>query len=298
MILITGCAGYIGSNLAERLIKDGFNVRGLILPEEMERVSHLVKIGLEVWKGDLLKPETLRGISRNVSIIYHLAGGHFSTVKKIEDIYVEGTRLILEDLNTTKIKAVVIASNGAVYGDCGQCVIKEDFILNPIHPFGRITLKMEQMLFEYQQKKGVPVIILRIAEVYGEGKYNFIKNASFQNLSLLGNGENYNSRIHIEDVLRVLKLAPSKLVPGEVYNVTDDLPVKQIEFYSEISEILGITLPRWIPMEDVTERIKLSIHGLRSLSLRMSGEKIKRALDLNLEFPTYKEGINYLLRNE
>ncbi|HEY9062634.1 MAG TPA: NAD(P)-dependent oxidoreductase [Pseudobacteroides sp.] len=294
MILVTGCAGYIGSRLAEGLLKDGMQVRGMILPDERENVKHLVKLGLKVWEGDLLKPETLDGVGEDISMIYHLAGGHFSSIKKMEELYIEGTRRLLENFVECGIKACVIASNGAVYGDCGDEIIKENREPRPTHPFGDITLKMEQQVMKYHKQNGFPGIILRIAEVYGPAQYNFLKSGSPQNTILLGDGTNFNSRIHIKDVLNVLRLAPFKLAAGQAYNVTDDQPVRQVDFYTKLAEITGSAPPRWISLDNMDHRIKLSIHGLRALSLRMSGEKIKKALDYELIFPTYKEGIKFL----
>ncbi len=295
MILITGCGGYIGRRLALSLLNKGKKVRGLVFYKNTQNMSDLIKLGLEVWKGDLLNLETLDGICNDIDVVYHLAGSHSSSIESMSDLYIKGTKNLLDECNRFSVKSCIIASNGAVYGDHGDRVITEKCELKPTHPFGKITLDMENLAFKYHESKSTSTVILRISEVYGPDEYNFIKNRDWNNITLLGNGENFNSRIFIDDVIHMLELAPFRLSPGRAYNVTDNKAVRQRDFYMDLVKVMNGTAPRWIPLESIPDRIKLSIHGLRALSLRLSGEAITKELNYDLIFPTYKEGIEFLI---
>jgi nucleoside-diphosphate-sugar epimerase len=295
VILITGCSGYIGRRLALRLLEKGKSVRGLLQSAEIDSVCYLTRMGLEPVVGDLLNPETIDGICEGVKVVYNLAGGHFSSVRKTEDLYVKGAAALLDEAAHRSIDAFIVASNGSLYGDCGDRVLDECTEPRPVHPFGAVTMKMEQLVSGYHLRVNVPCIILRIAEVYGPDEYDLIRKMTLEPVSLLGNGANFNSRVHVDDVVNILESAPCGLSPGESYNLSDDEPVRQIDFYRYCSAIAGIPMPKWIGMSDIHERILLSIHGLRALSLRMSAEKLKRALSYEFKYKTYREGISSLL---
>jgi nucleoside-diphosphate-sugar epimerase len=294
MILITGCAGYIGRRLAEALQKKGCRIRGLVLPGQTAEVAGLSAGGMEIWIGDLLIPATLCGIGEGVTRIVHLAGIHAS-VGKMEQLYVEGARNLIKACRDVPPDICMIASNHAVYGGQGDLILNEAGALHPDHPFGEITLKMERAVQRFYQTDSFPAIILRIAEVYGPEQYNLISSLKRNPLTLLGDGSNYSSRIHIDDLIAILTLGPDRLSPGDVYNVCDDLPVTQRQLFTELSETYHLPLPKYIPIENVPERIRLGIHGLRALSLRVSNAKLKQRLNLKLQYPTYREGMKALV---
>lgn len=291
MILVTGCTGYIGSHLTKKLLHIGKAVRGLVLPQEREHATELADAGMEIWPGDLLIPATLQGITTNVNIIYHLAGIHGATIQHIENVYVRGTHNLIQICASSHIQACVIASNSAVYGNCNDDWLTEASPLHTVHPFGHITLQMESVLMDAYHSSGFPSIILRIAEVYGPGKRNVLQSFPTR---LLGDGNNWNSYIHIDDLLSVLEKAPYSLFTGQVYNVVDNLPMRAKDFYNATATFLGTSPPEWLPLEAMPDRIKLSLHGLRSLSIRLSNTKIKALLHDFPRYTTYIEALQTL----
>ncbi|PJI06515.1 MULTISPECIES: NAD-dependent epimerase/dehydratase family protein [Clostridium] len=297
MILITGCTGYIGKRLTSAMLKRGFKVRGLVPKSELNKAKPLVNKGMELWKGDLFDSNTLHGIGKNVKVVYHLAGLH-SSVEKMNKLYVEGTKSLVNQLNNSSIEEFYFSSSGAVYGDYGDKLLTENYPPEPIHPFGVISANVEKFLLQLFNEKRFPCIIFRIGEVYGPGEYNPLKKASYSGLRGLGNGLNYTSKIHIEDLISILTTSPKKLKVGKIYNLVDDIPVLQKDFYNEIVKISGCPSPIWIPKDTVPERIKLSIHGLRMLSIRMSNASIKKNLNYKFIFPSYHEGLNNLIENK
>ena len=104
MVLIIGCGGYIGSRLALQLLLKGVAVRGLILPCEYEACKKLIKSGLDCRTGDLTKTEDFRELCKNVDCVYYLAGGHFHTIQRTKEVYIDGLRRILDALEHEQIR--------------------------------------------------------------------------------------------------------------------------------------------------------------------------------------------------
>jgi nucleoside-diphosphate-sugar epimerase len=289
VILVTGCTGYIGSRISLALLEAGETVRGLVLPSQEKQAVSLAGAGMEVWIGDLLAPETLRGIGDGVTTLYHMAGLHAASIQRMEALYVQGTRHLVQACADSPLRACVILSNGAVYGDGGEEWLDERRAPSPTHPFGQITLRMEQLLLQAHQRTHLPVFILRVAEVYGPGEYDLSRRVRATVVRLLGDGMNWTSLVHIDDLLAILMLAPDCLRPGGIYNVVDDLPVRQRDLYGDLTTQLGAPQPKWIPLDTAPERLKISIHGLRALSLRMANDAITSSLEFAFRYPTYRE---------
>ncbi len=295
MVLITGCTGYIGSRLAVRLLSMGIKVKGLVLPKEMDKVQELKKCGIEVFQGDLCNAETLKGLGKNVEFAFHMAGLH-SSVDRMTSLYVNGTKALINELKNSPLKGFYLAGNGAVYGDCGDEILYESNNTNPTHPFGLISLKTEKTVLELAERNQFPWIIFRIAEVYGDGQYDPFKNLRNYKLKILGDGTNYTSKIHIDDLIELLLLAFKSNKTNKIYNICDDLPVRQKEFYEEACSISGYSEPEWVADYTIPHRIRLSIHGLRMLSLRMSNRTIKEDLNYKLKYPAIREGLTDLFK--
>lgn len=293
MILVTGCTGYIGSRLCKSLLDEGYNVRGLVQKEEILKAKENVDRGMEIWQGDLTDPESLKGIGKNVTVVYHLAGLH-STIERMENLFLNGTNNLVNELDIKKTKSFIVASSGAVYRGDSEQLMDEDDVNIQAHPFGIMTAKYEQLVVNMQYSLNLNTIMLRIAEVYGDGDFNIINKLKQGNLHLLGDGHNYMSVIYIDDLIQILMLAQDKLECNEVYNVVDDKPIIQREFYNEVARLANENVPAWVSSEGLPDRIRLSIHGLRMLSIRMSNEKLKQRLNYKFKYQSYIEGLNKL----
>ena len=139
MILVTGCFGYIGRLLCERLLNEGCSVRGLAFSDEVKTGVHSFDPRLDVWVGDITKKNTLTGIGKSVDVVYHLVGMH-GLIEKMRELYVNGTKNLLRELSNSSIKRFIFVSNHAVYGECGEELITESRIVKSEHPFGKISI--------------------------------------------------------------------------------------------------------------------------------------------------------------
>ena len=108
--LVTGAAGFIGLFLTKALIKKGYSVRGLLMPQE--NGDALSSLGVDIRRGDLTKPETLKGITTDIDIIFHLATRtlDWGTRKQFEPIMVGGTENLLADADENVSRFVYFSS--------------------------------------------------------------------------------------------------------------------------------------------------------------------------------------------
>lgn len=298
MILITGCAGYLGSRLAAELLSEGKRVAGIALEKDREKLTPLIRQGLRVFYYDITQDEFIYEVKKQlydkVDVIYHMTGLHSSS-EKMQRLYVTGTENVLKLAEKLYFPICIIAGNSSIYCNYNDDLLTEDLIqfhkkdITFNHPFGKITFEMEWLCKWFL--KQIPVIMLRIGQVYGEDTKELVNKLSSRTYSLLGDGENFQSYIHEKDLIKILICAPSKLIPGESYNVSDYLPVKQKEYYIYLADQYRVPMPVWKPYEVMDQRIQLSIHGLKALSLKMSSLKLRNQLNWEFNYPTFKDGL-------
>ncbi len=293
MVLVTGSSGYIGRLLSKRLLEKGKSVKGLDISAGMQPISELLDKGLEMYKGSILDNNLLKSVFQDVDTVYHLVGIHSASKEKIYRTYYQGTMKLLKECVLKGVKNFVLISNGAVYGDCGDREIRECDPVRPTHYFGTVTYEMENLVQEYFKLYGVKTYILRVSEVYGIGRESFLRRRA---LRVPGGPGIYNSRIYIEDLIFILEKCVEKLMPGQIYNVCDDRAVTQLTFYNEIEKITGYDLPEWVSINQFEERIRLSMLGLRAISLRMSNKKIKGILEHKFIISDIIEGLQKMYR--
>lgn len=290
MILITGCTGYIGSRLCRHLLMHGYKVRGLIRPSEREKAKSLIDLGLSPYYGDLADPFSLHEIADDIDLVYHLAGIH-STYSNTYNLYVEGTINLLQSFSSNSRAAVVLASNSAVYANICKSHL-EDTNLKTNNPFGKITIEMEKVVMKLCKKYA----IFRIGEVYGDNEANPFNSCS-NGITLIGDGMNYTSKLHIKDLINILGKCNNSFPQG-IFNICDDLPIRQIEFYQYVEELSNTKCIYLKLNMEFNERIMLSIHGLRAINISMDNSLIKKVLNYEFVFPTYKDGLRYLYENQ
>ncbi len=258
-ILVTGVAGFIGSHLAERLLREGHTVVGVdsfldYYPRGIKEhnVEGLIgKKGFEFIEGDLLCLE-LDKLLGGVDAVFHQAAiaGVRSSWGAGFDEYVRnnilGTQLLLEACKDRTLKRFVYASSSSVYGDCDELPIKETSPVRPVSPYGVTKLSGEQLAYIYFKGYGVPVVSLRYFTVYGPRQrpdmafHKFLKAViTGGEIEVYGTGEQTRDFTFIGDAVNANLAALTDGVDGESYNVGGGSRIKLIECIRIIEEISG-----------------------------------------------------------
>jgi len=172
--LITGGAGFVGSHLAEELIKKGNSVT--ILDDlNTGKMKNLEKIKEKInfIKGDIRDLNLLKEISKEKDGIFHEAARasvqeSFEKPEEYHDVNVKGTENVFTVAKEVGIK-VVYASSSSVYGNPKELPIKEESKKNPINPYAQTKLDKEKLAIKFS-KEGLKVIGLRYLNIFGEGQ--------------------------------------------------------------------------------------------------------------------------------
>ncbi len=243
-ILVTGAAGFIGSNLIDKLLELDAIVIGIdnLFNGRIENLDKALKSkNFKFIKGDIRDINLLLEITKDINVIYHQAA--FTSVPQsilmphsCNDININGTLNILNAARINDIDKIIFASSSSVYGDEPSLPKKEDMKKNPKSPYAVSKLAGEGYVQVYNKIYGLNSTILRYFNVYGprqkDSPYSgviaiwlarIIRN---EDLIIFGDGENSRDFTYIKDVVRANLLAAKFDTPGEIFNIGANSPIK------------------------------------------------------------------------
>jgi nucleoside-diphosphate-sugar epimerase len=282
-VLIIGC-GYVGLALGSELARKGHEVFGLrrTLGPELEAA------GIKPLTGDVTQPETLANLPTSYDWVAFCVSSSGGGGEDYQRVYFEGARNVLGWLANSPPKKLVYTSSTSVYGQNDGSTVDEKSPVGPFSETSKILLATEQLLLEAARRDGFPVVILRVAGIYGPGRGYWLKQFLQGTARLEGQGERILNMIHRDDVAGAMEAALVRGVPGEIYNAVDDEPVTQFELFKWLAQRLKKPLP--IAMENPGEHRKRA-----ATNKRISNQRLRQALGYDLKFPTFREGFGTLL---
>ena len=262
--LITGVAGFIGSNLADALVKKGYFVRGIDsfeknYEEALKRnnIKHLLKKNNFSFSEENLLKVDLEEQLDGVEYIFHQAGqpGVRSSWGKEFKIYLENnvwaTQKLLESVKGKRIKKMIFASSSSVYGNAERFPTTEKNLPYPISPYGVTKLAAEQLCLLYWKNYQVPVVALRYFTVYGPRQrpdlffHKLIKAALCGGtIEIYGDGKQTRSYTYIDDVVDANILAMGMDVTGQVMNIGGGARVSVNEAIELVEKISGRSIKK------------------------------------------------------
>lgn len=251
LFLITGATGFIGANLVEKLLKDGYRrIRILILnKKELDKFEFKDKV--QAIEGDLTQPESLNALTEDVNVVFHLAALIDRRGIPLEDymkVNYQGTKSLVESCraNAKNLKKFVNFSSIAAIGlQNAKRMIDETYPYKPLIPYGVSKAETEKYLLDLNQKTKFPVAIVRPPTVYGPREtyniINFFKAIKAGKFRIIGSGENKMSFCYVGNVVNaVLLIAGTAESDGEVYFITDRRPYTMNEVYNAFAKALGV----------------------------------------------------------
>jgi UDP-glucose 4-epimerase len=247
--VVTGGAGFIGSHLTEKLIKQGDVVTVLDnLNTGKEKNLELVKEKIEFVKGSILDTKLLEEITKNVDGVFHQAAlasvqDSFTKPDEYYDVNVNGTENIFKLSKKHGFK-VVYASSSSVYGNPTRIPTKESDDTNPINPYAETKLKAEELAVQYS-KMGVNVIGLRYFNVFGKRQskeyagviklfLEQIRNESPPKIN--GNGTQSRDFVHVDDVVNANIMSMNSDVTHEFFNVGTNSSITVLDLAKTVIE--------------------------------------------------------------
>lgn len=248
-ILITGGAGYIGTELIYELMKHSSSIEEILVYDNLSRGNYNAFIGMHKLdpkkirfiQGDLLDTRKLRKALQGTDIVYHLAARASTPFADqnphlLEQINHWGTAELVYALEDHPVKKIIYTSSVSVYGASSE-MVDIDSPINPTTFYGISKLRGEEHVNRLFAK--MPAYILRLGNVYGYSKSmrfdavinRFMFDANFhKRISINGTGEQHRAFIHIDKTANLLANISMKdaLKPGRYDLVEDNLSINYI----------------------------------------------------------------------
>jgi len=259
-VLVTGGAGFIGSHIVDRLLKEGYEVTvidNLSTGKPQNLAHHQGKKEFHFIQGDIRNFNLVEEAVKGVDTVFHEAAV-VSVPLSIEDplstndVNVGGTLNILKACLNSKVKRFIYGSSTAIYGDTEKLPIKEDSVPQPISPYGASKLAAESYANAFYSVYGLETVCLRYFNVYGPrqayGPYSgvitiFINHLlSDQPPIIYGDGEQTRDFTNIQDVVEANMLAlERKNAAGKVFNIATGVATTINQLAELLQEVMGKT---------------------------------------------------------
>jgi dTDP-glucose 4,6-dehydratase len=271
-LLVTGGAGFIGSNFVRMALTDkfpDFDVEQLTVldlltyagdEENLKPVSSDKRF--KFVKGDIRDLELAKKLMKEADQVVHFAAeSHVD--RSIEggsefvSTNVMGTQVLLDAARSTNIKRFVHVSTDEVYGSISEGSWPEDHPLLPNSPYSASKAGSDLLVRAYNRTHKLDTVITRCSNNYGQYQFPekvmplFITNIiEGKKVPLYGNGLNVRDWLHVDDHCRGIALALTKGRAGEVYNIGGGTELTNVELTHKILEAMGVGEEFIQPVED------------------------------------------------
>jgi nucleoside-diphosphate-sugar epimerase len=290
--LIVGC-GYVGLPLGAELVRLGHEVFGLRRNAAAE--NELKAAGIQPLFGDVTRPETLAKLPREFDWVVNCvaAGGDADDYRQV---YLQGTRNLIEWLAPNPPKKFVYTNSTSVYGQTDGSQVKESSPTEPLMETAKILVETEKLLLTASVERKFPAVILRVAGIYGPDRGHWFKQFLKNEARMEGDGSRFLNMIHRDDLIGCIIAALKSGRPGEIYNAADDEPVSQVHFFQWLAQALDKPLPPFEPAavalarfgeprENPMENRKRGVTNKRVLN-----RKLKMELGYQFKYPNFRKG--------
>ena len=294
-ILVAGGAGFIGSHIVDRLLREDVEVYALdnLYTGRMENIAHNKENpNFHFIQGDVRNLELVKRTMKDVDAVFNEAAV-VSVPRSVEDpilaneVNVNGTLNLLKASLDSNVKRFVQASSASVYGDAKTLPLHEGLATQPLSPYAVSELAAENYAKAFHKVYGIETVCLRYFNVYGprqtyspySGVITIFVNKLRRNEPpiIFGDGEHTRDFVSVEDVTLANMLAvEKKRAVGEVFNVATGVATSINGLVKALQEIMGRTNLKPIHEDSRVGDIK---HSYASI------EKVKKMLGYEPQVP-------------
>jgi UDP-glucose 4-epimerase len=255
--LITGGAGFIGSHIAERLVREGHHVRildSLVSGKETNLATFRGEV--ELIRGDIRDRKTVADAVRRVGVVFHEAALG-SVPRSVDDplttheVNITGTLNVLLAARDAGVKRVVYASSSSVYGETPELPKRENMTPQPLSPYALSKLAGEHYVSVFKQVYGFEAVSLRYFNIFGprqdpESQYAAViprfVTALLEGRQPIVYGDGLQSRdfTYVDNVVEAnLSAAEADGIGGQAFNVACGGRYTLLDLLSRLSSIVG-----------------------------------------------------------
>jgi len=258
-LLVTGGAGFIGSNIAEQLaLENEVVILDNLFSGSMDNVQLLQRLGVDFINGSVSNTKDVRCAMKDVDYVFHHAAQisvplSFEEPELTNEYNVKGTRTILAEAERYGVEKIIFASSAAVYGNEAKVPVSEKQVLSPLSPYGSSKVAGEEDCIK-QNERGPRSTVLRYFNVFGQrqdpgSEYAaaipaFIGRVLSGRLPIIyGDGNQTRDFIYVDDVVKAnVMAASSKEADGQIINIACGMETSILDLASRIislSELSG-----------------------------------------------------------
>ena len=253
--VVTGGAGFVGSNLVKLLVKEGHDVLVIdnLVKGKKENLTEVLE-KIEFANLDIRNYDDIEKNFRDLDGVFHQAAltvvqDSFSNPQEYHDVNVVGTENIFKLSKKYDVK-VVYASSSSVYGHQNIMPIKENALRNPINPYGQTKLADEH-LYEKYSKMGTRIIGLRYFNIFGEGQtpaYAGVITKFLDRIKkmkspiIFGDGSQIRDFIFVQDIAMANFLAMTSNVKNSLINIGTGKAITILELANMVIDISKVDL--------------------------------------------------------
>ncbi len=296
-IFVTGGSGFIGSAITRELVNLGHEVTGLV--RRKSRTDIVEQTGASVVVGDLLEADSWTMALRDADLIISASqpvrqGEKISLSEARRRSYYHGQMVgnLFLAAEGSGVKGVIVTYRVEGFGNRGEQLVME---IDEINPYGyeRSIAGAYWHIDKTSRKTRVPLVNVFTGWAYGPGSWfeSLVRGVKNGTMRVIGEGNNYMSFVHIEDLARAYGKMAETLPFGERYCIVDGKPATQREMANFIAKTIGGRTPKNVEI-DAYARLAgdLAAESL-SCSTRCLGEKTRKAIMPELKYPSYMEGM-------
>jgi nucleoside-diphosphate-sugar epimerase len=280
--LVIGC-GYLGQRVARAWSAAGHEVH--VVTRSVDRAREFSALGWVPHVADVCVPGTLSRLP-TVETVLFCVGYDSQSVNSRSEVMVDGLAHVLA-VCRDRCRRFLYTSSTSVYGQCEGEWVDERSVCAPTQPGGVCCLQAERLIeatFSAPHGAGAGAQILRLAGLYGPGRLLARGAALQRGEPLPGRGDAWLNLIHVDDAVACLLACEERGKAGETWLVCDDQPVRRIDYYSALAELIGAPPPQF------DETVPAS-RGGGQLNKRCSNRKMRQELGVLLRYPSFREGL-------
>jgi nucleoside-diphosphate-sugar epimerase len=287
--------GYTASRLAFRLLAEGWAVAGTC--RSLEAQAELRELGFDAFLFDGDGPlddaeAALRGTTHLLgSVPPGLDGGGGGSGDPVLSCH-RG-----DIIETGGLRWVGYLSTTGVYGDTGGASVNEDASLNPTSDRSRQRMEAEEGWLALHRDHGLPVHVFRLAGIYGPGRSALDQVRAGKARRVLKPGHMF-SRIHVDDIGRVIKASMDNPHPGQVYNLADDQPASPSDVTAFACELLNAEPLPVIPFDEAAKEMSPMGLSFWRDNRRIDNSRIKNELGVTLLYPDFRDGLRAIMAED
>jgi nucleoside-diphosphate-sugar epimerase len=247
LTLVTGATGFTGSYLVRSLVADGGQVR--VIARSADKARQLLPANVEVVEGDIADPAVVERAVQGVGTLYHLAAVYREAKHpdfRYREVNVDASRNLLDAAVGASVHRYVHCSTVGVHGHIASPPADEHAAYDPGDVYQATKCEAEQLALSYRDR--IPLAVARPTAIYGPGDTRLLKLFRMivrGRFLLLGGGENYYHTVHVNDLVRGLRLLGTHpRAVGEIFILGGERYLKLSELAAMIAAAADVPAPR------------------------------------------------------